>query len=53
MSFSGRTNLLDRYDALQAYREVAQKDLHLGQIWREMDDGLKAFMASRAAAGGS
>ena len=51
MSFSGRTDLLDPYVALHAYRDVAQEDPHLGQIWREMDDGLKAFMASRAAAG--
>ena len=48
-SFSGKTDLLDRYTALHAYRGVAQKDPHLAYIWREMDDGLKAFMASRAS----
>jgi len=26
-------------------------DPHLGHVWREMDDALKVFMASRAAAG--
>jgi maleylpyruvate isomerase len=48
MNFSGRTNILDRYDALGAYADVARRDPHLGHVWREMDDGLKAFMASRA-----
>jgi maleylpyruvate isomerase len=51
MSFSGQTDLLDRHDAFRSYADVAKKDPHLGQVWREMDDGLKAFMASRAAAG--
>jgi glutathione S-transferase len=50
MSFSGHTNLLDRHDAFRSYADVAKKDPHLGLIWREMDDGLKAFMTSRAAA---
>ena len=53
MSFSGRTDLLNHYDALQAYSDVAQKDAHLGRIWREMEDGLKAYMASRAKAEGA
>jgi maleylpyruvate isomerase len=48
MNFSGRTNILDRYDAVRAYADVARRDPHLGHVWREMDDGLKAFMASRA-----
>jgi maleylpyruvate isomerase len=48
MNFSGRTNILDRHDALRAYADVARRDPHLGHVWREMDDGLKAFMASRA-----
>ena len=51
MNFSGRTELLDRHEALNAYTEVVRRDPHLGHVWREMDDGLKAFMASRAAAG--
>ncbi|MDB6045239.1 MAG: glutathione S-transferase [Gammaproteobacteria bacterium] len=50
MSFSGRTELLDRYDAVRSYADVARRDPHLGRVWREMEDGLKAFMASRAAA---
>jgi hypothetical protein len=29
---------------------VARRDPHLGHVWREMDEGLKVFMASRAAA---
>jgi len=49
MNFSGRTNILDRHDAVRAYADVARRDPHLGRVWREMDDGLKAFMASRAA----
>jgi maleylpyruvate isomerase len=48
MNFSGRTNILDRHDAIRAYADVARRDPHLGHVWREMDDGLKAFMASRA-----
>ena len=48
MNFSGRTNILDRHNAVRAYADVARRDPHLGRVWREMDDGLKAFMASRA-----
>jgi maleylpyruvate isomerase len=51
MNFSGRTELLDRHEAVNSYAEVVRRDPHLGHVWREMDDGLKAFMASRAAAG--
>ncbi|MDB6088030.1 MAG: glutathione S-transferase [Gammaproteobacteria bacterium] len=50
MSFSGRTELLDRYDAVRTYSDVVHRDPHLDRIWREMEDGLKAFMASRATA---
>ena len=32
-----------------AYAAVARRDPHLGHIWSEMDEGLKVFMASRAA----
>jgi glutathione S-transferase len=49
MSFSGRMELLDRYDAVRSYADVTRRDPHLGRVWREMEDGLKAFMASRAA----
>jgi len=49
MNFGGRTDLLNHYQALKAYNDIAQKDPYLGRIWREMDDSLKAFMASRAA----
>ncbi|MDB6008034.1 MAG: glutathione S-transferase [Gammaproteobacteria bacterium] len=48
MNFSGRTELLDRHEAISAYTDVVRRDPHLGHVWREMDDGLKAFMASRA-----
>ena len=51
MSFSGRTELLDRHDAVRGYAEVARRDPHLGHVWREMDEGLRVFMASRAASG--
>jgi len=51
MNFSGRTELLDRHDAVRRYADVARRDPHLGHVWREMDDGLKVFMASRAASG--
>jgi maleylpyruvate isomerase len=51
MNFSGRTELLDRYRAVKSYVDVAQQDPHLGHIWREMDEGLKVFMASRSAGG--
>jgi glutathione S-transferase len=50
MSFSGSTNLLDRHEAVKDYAEIARRDPHLGYVWREMDDALKSFMASRAAA---
>jgi glutathione S-transferase len=49
MNFSGRTELLDRHEAIRAYAAVARLDPHLGHIWREMDEGLKVFMGSRAA----
>jgi maleylpyruvate isomerase len=49
MSFSGRTELLDRHSAVKSYVNVARTDPHLDHIWREMDEGLKVFMASRAA----
>jgi glutathione S-transferase len=49
MNFSGRTQILDRHDAVRTYADVARSDAHLGRVWREMDDGLKVFMASRAA----
>jgi maleylpyruvate isomerase len=51
MSFSGRTELLDRHPAVKSYVDVARADAHLDHIWREMDEGLKVFMASRAAGG--
>src|SRR5258708_35672755 len=50
MGFSGRTGLLDRHHAVASYADVAQRDPALGRVWREMADGLKAFMASRAGA---
>lgn len=47
MGFSGRGELLDRHKAVAGYRDVAQADPVLGRVWREMTDGLQAFMASR------
>jgi maleylpyruvate isomerase len=52
MGFSGRTDILDRHATVKGYADIARRDPHLGRVWREMDDGLKAFMASRAAAAG-
>ena len=49
MNFSGRTELLDRHGAVRGYADVARRDPHLGRVWHEMDEGLKVFMASRAA----
>jgi glutathione S-transferase len=50
-SFSGRTDLLDKCGAVRAYMDVARADRHLDRVLREMEEGLKAFMTSRAAAG--
>ena len=50
MDFSGRTELLEPYPAVKAYREVARNDPHLGHIWREMEEALEGFLASRATA---
>jgi glutathione S-transferase len=50
MDFSGRPGLLDAHSVLNAYRDVARNDPHLGHTWREMEEGLKIFMASRACA---
>jgi glutathione S-transferase len=49
MSFGGKSGFLDQHNAIKAYADVAQRDPHLGRVWREMDEGLKAFMSSRAA----
>jgi glutathione S-transferase len=51
MGWSGRSGLLDRHHAVAAYADVARSDPYLGRVWREMEEGLKVFMASRAAAG--
>jgi glutathione S-transferase len=50
MSFSGHKQLLDRHEAVKAYAEVARRDPHLGHVWREMEEGLKVYMASREQA---
>ncbi len=49
MAFAGRPGLLDGYPAIAAYADVARGHAQLGRVWREMEDGLKAFMARRAA----
>jgi glutathione S-transferase len=50
MSFSGRKELLnERFPALLAYADVSRRDPHIGRVWKEMDQGYKDFMASRAA----
>jgi glutathione S-transferase len=48
MAWSGRTELLDGYDALSAYRDLAQRDPFLNRVWQEMEEGVQAFMAARA-----
>jgi glutathione S-transferase len=48
MAWSGRTELLNGYDALIAYSDLAQRDPFLSRVWQEMEEGVKAFMAARA-----
>lgn len=50
MRFWGRTDLLDGYSSLIEYADVARRDPHLGRVWNEMEEGYKAYMASRAEA---
>jgi glutathione S-transferase len=52
MGFSGRAGLLDRHPRVAGYRDVARADAALGRVWREMTDGLEAFMMSRAGGEG-
>ena len=47
MSFSGRPEMLDGHDAVMAYADVVHRDPHMGPVWREMEEALKTFMASR------
>jgi glutathione S-transferase len=47
MAWSGRTDLLDGADAVNAYAEVAHRDPHLQRVWNEMEEGVKVFMAAR------
>jgi glutathione S-transferase len=49
MAWAGRTDLLDGADAVNAYTEVAHRDPHLQRVWSEMEEGVKVFMAARAA----
>jgi len=49
MAFAGKPDLLARFPAIAGYDAVAKADPHLGRVWAEMEDGLKAFMARRAA----
>lgn len=53
INFSERSSLLDGYKAVAAYADVAQKDPHLGRVWREMQEGLEVFMAAHKAAAAS
>lgn len=48
MDFTGRTDLLDTFPLVAGYAEVVQQDAVLGRVWREMNDGLRVFMESRA-----
>jgi glutathione S-transferase len=49
MGFAGLPHLIDAYPAIAGYDAVARADPHLGRVWAEMEDGLKAFMTRRAA----
>jgi glutathione S-transferase len=50
MHFSGRHDLLsDRHPAMLAYGNVVQRDPHMSRVRKEMEQGYKDFMASRAA----
>ena len=51
MVWAGRTELLNGYDALIAYENVARRDPFLNRVWQEMEEGVKIFMAERAASG--
>jgi len=51
MAWAGRTELLNGYDALIAYENVARRDPFLNRVWQEMEEGVKIFMAERAASG--
>lgn len=48
MRFWPRPDLLDGYESLVAYADVARRDPHLGKVWNEMEAGYKEFMAARA-----
>ncbi|MDB4937565.1 MAG: glutathione S-transferase [Labilithrix sp.] len=50
MAFAGRKEVLAKHPRFAAYRDVIEGDPALGRVWREMNDGLKAFMESRASA---
>ncbi len=50
MSFSGRTDLLKRYKAVDAYADAARADGILARVWQEMAEGLRVFLELRAAA---
>jgi len=51
MAFAGRPDLLADHPAIAGYDAVAKADPHLGQVWTEMEEGLKLFMSRRAAEG--
>jgi glutathione S-transferase len=49
MAWSGRTDLLKGHEALDAYSDVARRDPYLQRVWGEMEEGVKVFLAARAA----
>jgi glutathione S-transferase len=49
MAFTGSSNLLDQHKAVAAYADAARADGILDRVWQEMAEGLRDFMASRAA----
>jgi glutathione S-transferase len=48
MAWSGRSDLLDGCSTVNAYAEVAHRDPSLSRVWKEMEEGVKVFLAARA-----
>lgn len=50
MRFWSKPDLLQEYEALTVYAEVARRDPHLSRVWNEMEEGYKEDIASRTPA---
>lgn len=51
VAFAKQPELLERYPRLRRYAEAVQAEPTLARVWKEMEDGLVAFMAWRAQQG--